>query len=465
MGFPDMNSNQQKPSTDENSQPMDGAARKELLAWALYDFANSGYTTVVQTTIFSAYFVGVVAGSAQGVTPGLSTLLWSLAIGIANFIVMISGPLIGAIADHRACKKYFLMISSVGCIVSTALLALVGPGDILLGMTLVTLSAIMFASGENLIAAFLPELVPEENMGRMSGYGWSLGYFGGLLTLGICLAYITWARQHGLPETQFVPVTLLITAAIFALTATPTFLWLRERAIPVAWDKSLSNLQVSYTRLTHTFKEAARFRDLLWFLITLGVYQSGVSTVVVLAAIYAQEVMGFDTQSLIVLIMVVNVTAAVGAFICGHLQDRMGSVPTLAITLLIWIVAVTVALFASKTAHMWIAGNIIGLAMGASQAVGRALVSKFSPTERAGEFLGLWGLVNRLSAIAGPLSYGLINYWSNGDHRMSLLSTLAFFIVGLALLSKVNESRGKAAAISPIAVAPDCPAGAAIPEK
>ena len=443
-----MNSNQNKPSVDDNSHLMGNAGRRELLSWALYDFANSGYTTVVQTTIFSAYFVGVVAGMAQGVTPGLSTLLWSLSIGIANFIVMISGPLIGAIADHRACKKPFLLISSVGCILSTALLALVGPGDIWLGMVLVTLSAIMFASGENLIAAFLPELVPEKNMGRMSGYGWSLGYFGGLLTLAICLAYITWAKQQGMSETHFVPVTLLFTAGIFALTAAPTFLWLRERAIPSVWDKSQSSLQVSYTRLVHTFKEAAHFRDLLWFLITLGVYQSGVSTVVVLAAIYAQEVIGFDTQSLIVLIMVVNVTAAVGAFICGHLQDRMGSVPTLAITLLIWIVAVIVALLANDRSDMWIAGNIIGLAMGASQAVGRALVSKFSPTERAGEFLGLWGLVNRLSAIVGPLSYGLINYWSHGNHRMSLLSTLSFFIVGLVLLSKVDESRGKAAALS-----------------
>ena len=266
--------------------------------------------------------------------------------------------------------------------------------------------------------------------------------------MGICLAYITWAKHHGLSETHYVPVTLLITAAIFALTATPTFLWLRERAIPMAWDQSLSNLQVSIARLADTFKEATRFRDLLWFLITLGVYQSGVSTVVVLAAIYAQEVMGFDTQALIVLIMVVNVTAAVGAFICGHLQDRMGSVPTLAMTLLIWIVAVLAALFASTPAHMWIAGNIIGLAMGASQSVGRALVSNFSPAERAGEFLGLWGLVNRLSAIVGPLSYGLINYWSDGDHRMSLLSTLSFFIAGLVLLSKVNECRGKAAAMS-----------------
>lgn len=457
-----MNSKQKKPVYN-NSLLSGKAGPRELLAWALYDFANSGYTTVVQTTIFSAYFVAVVAGAVQGITPGLPTLLWSLAIGIANFIVMISGPVVGAIADHRACKKFFLLISSLGCILSTALLALAGPGDIWLGMVLVTLSAIMFASGENLIAAFLPELVPEQNMGRMSGYGWSLGYFGGLLTLGICLAYITWAKQHGLSETHFVPVTLLITAAIFALTAAPTFLWLHERAIPVALDRRQSLLQICYARLALTFKEAARFRDLLWFLVALSIYQSGVSTVVVLAAIYAQEVMGFDTQSLIVLIMVVNGTAAVGAFICGHLQDRIGSVPSLAITLLIWIAAVLAALFSSKPAHMWIAGNMIGLAMGASQSVGRALVSKFSPTERTGEFLGLWGLVNRLSAIVGPLSYGLINYWSGGNHRMSLLSTLSFFIVGLLLLTKVDERRGKTAALRPVLLV--YPADAGIPEK
>jgi UMF1 family MFS transporter len=438
-----MNNNQNHPPADQDNHAIGYAERRELLAWALFDFANSGYTTVVLTTLFSTYFVGVVAGDM----PGSATLLWSLSVGIANFMVMFSGPVIGAIADDRASKKRFLLISTLGCILSTALLALVGPGDILPAMLLVTVSAIMFSSGENLIAAFLPEIVPEPNMGRMSGYGWSLGYFGGLLTLGICLAYITWAKQRGISEAQSVPVTMLITAGIFALTAMPTFLWLRERAAPAVHDHSLSMLAVGFRRLAHTFKEAARFRDLFRFLITLGVYQSGVSTVVVLAAIYAQEVMGFDTQALIILIMVVNVTAAVGAFICGHLQDRIGSVPTLAITLLVWIAAVVAALLARQPAHMWIIGNMIGLAMGASQAVGRALVSKFSPSGRSGEFLGLWGVMNRLSAIAGPLSYGLINYWSGGDHRLSLVSTLLFFIAGLLLLARVNEQRGKAAAL------------------
>ena len=430
-----------------NSTVISKVSSRELWAWAFFDFANSGYTTVVQTTIFSAYFVGVVAGESQGLTPGLSTLLWSLAIGSANFVVMMSGPLVGAIADHHACKKLFLLASSIGCIISTSLLALVGPGDVYLGMIFVVASAIMFATGENLIAAFLPELAPEESRGRLSGYGWGLGYFGGLLTLGLCLAYITWAKQQGLTETHFVPVSLLITASIFAITATPTFIFLKERAIPIAWDKSQSSLKMSVKRLQNTLTEISRFKDLMWFLITLGIYQSGVSTVIVLAAIYAREVMGFDTQALIMLIMVVNVTAAFGALICGHLQDKMGSVPSLAMTLFIWIGAVILAINATQSSDMWIAGNVIGLAMGASQSIGRALVSKFSPADRAGEFLGLWGLVNRLSAILGPLSYGLVNYLTHGNHRLSLLSTLVFFILGLLSLTKVKEIRGKAAVL------------------
>lgn len=429
-----------------NKEAPNKAGTRELIAWAFYDFANSGYTTVVQTTIFSTYFVGVAAGGAAGITPGLATLLWSLSVGFANFIVMISAPVIGAIADIRACKKRFLLWSSIGCIVSTALLALVGPGDYPLGMALVMLSAVMFAYGENLVAAFLPELVPEEKMGRLSGYGWGLGYVGGLLTLLLCLGYITWAKQQGISEVEAVPVTLLITAGIFALTVTPTFLWLRERALPSSVDLGEAVFAASFGRLRHTLREARRFRDLIRFLITMAVYQSGVSAVIVLAAIYAQQVMGFETRSLIVLVMVINVTAAVGALLCGQLQDRIGSVPSLAITLVIWIAALIGAYVAEAREDMWIVGNMIGIAMGSSQAVGRALVSKFSPVDRAGEFLGLWGLVNRLSVIIGPLCYGLINYWSGGDHRLSLLSTLAFFVLGLLLLFKVDEDRGKAAA-------------------
>ncbi|HPA15705.1 MAG TPA: MFS transporter, partial [Desulfobacterales bacterium] len=217
-------------NSDESDPSVPPVSRRELLAWAMYDFANSGYTTVVLTTIFNAYFVGVVAGGS--VSPGMSTLLWTSAVGIANAAVLISAPLIGAVADHRAAKKKFLLVATCGCVCFTAFLSLTGPGDIRLAMALIIFSGVLFYTGENLIAAFLPEIASQENMGRISGYGWSLGYLGGLLVLAICLAYISWAQGHGHTSAQSVPGTMLIVAAAYALATVPTFVWLTERAKP-----------------------------------------------------------------------------------------------------------------------------------------------------------------------------------------------------------------------------------------
>lgn len=420
---------------------------RELIAWVLYDFANSGYTTVILTTIYSAYFVGVIAAELDTAVSGSATFVWSLTIACANLTVMLAGPVVGAIADYRASKKKFLVVSSLVCILATALLAAVRPGEIVLAATLICLSAIAFSFGENLIAAFLPELAPKDRLGRLSGYGWSVGYFGGLLTLAGCLALIQWGRQEGWPDTTVIPYTIALTAAIFAMAALPTFLWLRERAVPGTEAGQQPNFfKISFQRLRHTFSQATHYSDLFRFLLALAVYQSGVSTVIVLAAIYAQEVMGFAQQQLIVLIMAVNVAAAGGALLCGLLQDGIGSIPTLMVTLVIWIAGILTAYFGSLPLHMWISGCLIGLAMGASQSVGRALVSKFTPEARSGEFLGLWGLVVRLSAIMGPLSYGLVNLATGGNHRAALLATLTFFVVGFLLLFNVNEQRGMQAA-------------------
>jgi UMF1 family MFS transporter len=425
--------------------------RRELLAWAMFDFANSGYTTVVLTAIFNAYFVSVVVGTGPD-RDGTATLLWTLATSITNLLVLLSAPVLGAIADYGAHKKRFLAFTTAGCVLFTALLALVGPGDVWLGMALLILSAVMFHTGEDLIAGFLPEIAGPDDMGRISGYGWSLGYFGGLLVLGLCLAYITWAQARGAGASDYVPVTLLITALAFALSALPTFLWLRERAVPQRRPPGASYLRIGFARVRHTLEHVRHFRDLFRFLLTLAVYYSGIYTVIVLAAVYAQQVMGFDTPETIVMILVVNVTAAAGAFGFGLVQDRLGSVPTLALTLLIWIAALVLAYFIDSRAGFWVVANLVGIALGSSQSAGRALVGLFSPAVRAAEFFGLWGLAGKLAAIVGPLSYGLVAYVSHGNHRLALLTTTVFFIVGLALLVTVNERRGRAAAQTPAGV-------------
>ncbi len=428
---------------DQNNPP---ASLREILAWAFYDFANSGYTTVVMTTIYSAYFVGVVAADLETAEPGSATLVWTLAIGAANLIVLVSGPIIGAIADFRASKKFFLLLSSIVCVSATAMLAGAAPGQVALAVVLITLSSVAFASGENLIAAFLPEIASPENMGRISGYGWSLGYFGGLLTLGFCLAYINYASGQGLGPEHYVPVCLLITAIIFAITALPTFVWLRERASIRPLPSGKNYFSAGLAQVLDTLGHASRLPDLFRFLLCIVLFQAGVATVVVIAAIYAQEVMQFDSQQLIILIMVVNLTAAVGAFFFGFMQDRFGSVNSLAAALLVWIAAIAVALQADSETHIWIAGNLIGLAMGATQAGGRALIGQLTPASHNGEVFGLWGLANRSAAILGPISYGLINRVGGGDHQLSLISTLTFFVLGLILLFTVNERRGHAAA-------------------
>lgn len=437
-----------KSVTDIPLKPTNPARKRELLAWAFYDFANSGYTTVVMTTIYSAFFVGVVAAQLNEESPGLGTLLWTLAIGTANLVVLLSGPVLGALADYHGSKKRFLMGSTIMCVGATALLAISGPGDIAIAMLLVTLSAIAFSTGENLIAAFLPEIAHPDQLGRVSGYGWSLGYFGGLLTLACCLGYIQFASGQGDAAQDYVPVTLLITALIFAITAAPTFIWLEERSTPRPLPAGQTWLRAGFGQVMTTLRHAHQLPDLFRFLFCLTLFQAGVSTVVVTAAIYAQEVMGFSSQQLIVLIMVVNLTAALGAFFFGYAQDHFGSEPSLVVALLVWIAAIGVALWSSEPAHIWLAGNLIGLAMGATQAGGRALIAMLTPPSRGAEIFGLWGLANRAAAIIGPVSYGVINRVWEGDHRISLISTLVFFIAGLLLLLTVSEKRGQAAAQS-----------------
>lgn len=423
------------------------ASRREIFSWAMYDFANSGYTTVVLTAVFSAYFVGTVAGNGPDAS-GRATLLWAFTMAVTNGLILLTAPVLGAIADARAWKKRFLLLTTIGCVLSTALLALVGAGDVWLAVILIVISAFMFGTGENLIAAFLPEIAGERQMGRISAYGWTVGYLGGLLVLGLCLLYVLAAQQRGAPATHYVPVTLLITAGVFALASLPTFVWLRERAQPAPLPPGENYLRTGFLRLARTWREAHRFRDLTRFLLTLALYQCGVFTVVVLAAVYAQEVMGFTTRDNIVLILVVNISAALGAYVFGHVQDRLGSVPTLAITLLLWTAALGVAYVSTERASFWLAANLIGIAMGSSQSAGRAVIGLFSPPARSAEFFGLWGLATKLAAIVGPMSYGFITYVTHGNHRLAVLATAGFFLAGLATLLTVNEARGRAAALA-----------------
>ncbi|MEO8039547.1 MAG: MFS transporter [Betaproteobacteria bacterium] len=419
----------------------EGVRPREVWAWATYDFANSGYTTVVITAIFNAYFVGVVAENATW-----ATFAWTAALSVSYAAIVITAPLVGAWADAHAAKKSLLALTTVGCVAGTAGLWFAGPGDLTIAIVALVISNFFFGTGENIIAAFLPELARGSALGKISGWGWAFGYVGGLVSLGASLAYVTFAQGQGQSAAQFVPVTMLITAALFAAASLPTFLLLKERAVPQRLASGAYG--ETFARLRETIRNASQYRDLARFLVCILFYQAGVQTVIAIAAIYAQQAMGFGTRDTLLLVLVVNVTASIGAFGFGHFQDRIGHVRSVALTLVGWLVTTLVAWLSTGPGLFWVAANLAGLCMGASQSAGRAMVGYLSPEARRAEFFGLWGLSVKLSSILGPMTYGLISWLSGGDHRTAMLATGTFFVAGLAILAGIDPERGRRAAES-----------------
>ncbi|MCP5272242.1 MAG: MFS transporter [Burkholderiaceae bacterium] len=422
-----------------------GVAKREVFGWAMYDFANSGYTTVVLTAVFNAYFVGVVAGNADW-----ATFAWTLTLSLSSAIVMLTMPTIGAYADLRAAKKRLLVFATIGCVVATALLALAGPGDLWLAVAAVIVSNLCYAYGEALIAAFLPELARRDALGKVSGWGWSFGYFGGMLTLGLSLGFVIWAQGQGWPATRFVPVTMLITAAVYLLAALVTFTLLKERAVPQPEALEAGGLVASLQRLRRTWQEAQRYRDFVWLMACAVAYQAGIAVVIALAAVYAEQVLGFKQTQTMMLVFLVNIASAVGAFAFGYWQDRIGHRPALAVTLWGWVVMTVLAFLAETATLFWVAAVFAGLCMGSSQSAGRALAALFAPEAQRAEFFGLWTFATRLSAIVGPMTYGLVTLLTAGNHRLAILSTGLFFLAGIVLLTRVDVAQGAQAALHDI---------------
>ena len=415
-------------------------ASREIWSWAMYDFANSGYTTVVITAIFNAFFVSVIAGGADW-----ATLLWTSIVAISFAIVMVVGPVLGAWADRRAAKKKVLAISTIGCVAATLALApIAAQGGALLWLACIVFIAsnVFYALGENFTAAFLPELADSKDIAKISAWGWSLGYVGGLLTLGACLWLVTAEQARGATAVQYVPWTLVITATIYALASLPIFIFLRERAVP----KPELPPQSLINGLKHSFAKLKHHPDLSRFFWAGLAYQAGLSVVITLASVYAEQALGFKMADTIKLLLVVNVSAAIGAFIFGYVQDKIGHKTTLSITLVMWIATVLIAYFWHTQNGFWVAANFAGLCLGASQSGGRALVGVMSPKAQTAEFYGLWGFVVRLSGIIGPMLYGLVTWLTEGNHRLALLITGSMFVIGLYLLRAVDVNRAEEAA-------------------
>lgn len=406
-----------------------GVRLRELFAWALYDFANSGYTTVVLTTVFSAYFVGVVANGKPW-----ATLAFTAAMSLSYLMVMISMPGIGAQADAHRRKKRVLAISTAGCVLATLVLMKAQPGTVILALFALIVSNYFYCVGESVIASFLPEIARPEALGRVSGWGWGFGYFGGMLTLGLSMLVVFGAEQNGLNAASYVPWIMLLTALVFAVAAMPALVLLKERTPQKSGNSG--NVLAELRKAWQVTRKS--YPDFYRLLLCGACYHAGIAVVVTLSSVYATQVMGFTMAGTMLLIFTVNIAAAAGALWFGHIQDKIGHKLALTITLYGWILMVLVAFVALQAWVFWVAATLAGLCMGTSQSAGRAMVAALAPKGSPAEFYGLWTFAIQLAAVVGPVSYGLITWVSAGQHRLALLFTGVFFVAGLAVLRGID---------------------------
>lgn len=397
----------------------------------MFDFANSSYTTIVVTVVYSVYFTKLVAGGSR-----FSDALWGLGVLVSNLLVVVASPVVGAMADDAGHKKRFLVFAYFACVAATALLYAVTPGRVALGLTLFVASNVAFSFGENFIAAFLPELSTPKTIGRISGFGWGLGYLGGLVSLLLVRPFL--ADGFVAENSSSLRVAFLLTAGFFLIAGLPTFVFLRERAPQGPKRSPVEAMRAGFSRLRHTARTVRNHAALARFLGAFFVYSSGLTTVLAFAAIYAEKTLGFTSNELIALFIVVQLSAALGAIVFGLIQDHVGAKRTIVATLCLWIAVVVAAfLVHSKSAFFGVV-VFAGLGVGSVQSASRAMVGLLAPPEKTGEFFGFWGLAGKAAYAFGPAVFGLVSSVT-GSQRLAILSTAAFFILGLWGLKNVKE--------------------------
>lgn len=426
-------------------RPQPPVTRREIAGWCMYDVADSAFTTVIVTAVFALYFEKIVTGK-----PHFSDLWWGRATAASEMVVALLAPILGAIADFSGSRIRFLGVCAVTIILFTAALYFVGPGMTGLAIVLFIIANTGFAGGGVFIDSFLPGISHAGNAGRISGLKWALGYAGGLICLALCYPLAENIVENPTPEqlsrARLIP---LVVAGWYAVMVIPTFLFLRDRSIPKPLPPGDNYLTVGFRQLGRTFRHVRRYRELFKLMIAFLVYNDGIVTVIIFAAKYASVTIGFEAREIVFMFIWLNVVAIVGAFSFGYLADRIGQKRTIMISLSIWIAAVVLAYFSQSKSSFYVVAVMAGIGMGSAQSVTRSLVALFTPQENAAEFFGFLGIAGKALAFVGPLVFGTISM-RMGSQRSAILAIGAFFVVGMILLSSVDEQRGKEAARIPV---------------
>jgi len=398
------------------------SSKFNILSWALFDFANTSFSIVVVTFVFAIYFKEVVCNSQP-----IGDFYWSLGTSISMLIVALISPILGAIADFKSQKKLFLLIFTFICIIFTGLLFFVRTDEIIKGLIFFIIANVGFEAGLVFYDAFLPEITKPSNFGRVSGYGFAFGYLGSFVTLLFTYYFISIDK---------ITYTFLFTSIFFTIFALPIFLFLKEnKNIDTA---NISPVKIGIQRVLWTFKHLKQLKNLALFLISFFFFIEGVNTVIYFVGNYAMTTMNFSKDELLYFFLITQITALLGAIGFGIIADSIGKKITLLITLVIWIMVISLVYISNSKFTFYLIGSIAGSVMGATQSVSRSLMSALVPEDKKTEFFGFYSFFGKSSAIIGPLTFGYISYITSSQ-RFAIISLLTFFIIGGIILLFVKE--------------------------
>lgn len=404
--------------------------RKHIFSWTLFDFANTAFYVIVLTVAYPLYFREVVVADRPD-----SDFLWGATFSLSMLVVALLSPILGAAADQGAGKKRFLLFFTLLSVAATALLFYVEAGMILTGMLLVILANIGFEAGLVFYDAFLPEITTERSYGRVSGYGFAMGYVGSLVTLLVSLPLL----QGGFGSENLLNVRLsfVLAAGIFLAFSLPLFLVVPDRQIQGAftWGYVHSGIQ----RVKSTFQHLRTYKNVARFLVAYFVYADAINTVIIFSSLFARHTLQFSISEIVLFFAVVQTSAMIGSVVFGILSDHIGQKRTLTITLLLWLIIIILAFFVEDKQTFFIVGILAGSAMGSSQSVSRSLLALITPIDKKTEFFGFFSFFGKASAILGPFVFGYIS--SLTTQRTAIASIGVLFLVGLGLLGFVKEQQ------------------------
>jgi len=416
-------------------------------SWALYDWANSAFTTLVVTFIYSTWFTKAMA--PDEVT---GTAWWSRAVAVSALLTALLSPILGAAADRAGARKRFLAATTALCIAGTVALAFIAPSApsaALVALVIFVVADWGFETGYTFYNAFLPQIASAGRIGRVSGYGWGLGYVGGLACMGIALVgFASDAPWFGMSTAEGFNyrATNLLVAGWYLVFALPLFLFVPERRVATL----RLDVRGTFRELGQTLRAIGRYREIVKFLVARLIYNDGLVTVFAFGGIYAAGTFGMTIAEVIVFGVVLNIAAGIGAFALGFLDDRIGGRKTILLTLVALAVGTAVAVWAPSRTWLWVAGVVIGVFLGPNQSASRSLMGRFVPPRHQAEFFGFYQFSGKVTSFMGPILLGVAAQ-AFDSQRAGVASVLLFLVVGGGLLLSVDERRGVEAAQAPAA--------------